>query len=189
MGAHRAPRQRKLSLLILMLLTGCSSSPTVVPVTLQPGYFVSRDGFLRYRVPSGWFDATADSQATGHTIWLLRNDYIVSITVDEIHLDTRARESLVQGSLLQLAQLTMPLVAADRAASVNQKPELSSINGKKFCTYELLANSQRDILRVILFDVDSKVYAATILFEGGKITMSREDIGSVQGSFIKNLRW
>ena len=66
-----------------LLLSGCAGSSRVAPGILHHPYATSRDGGLRYRLPAGWFDVTADPQSAGHALLLIRNDYRATIVVDE----------------------------------------------------------------------------------------------------------
>ena len=175
--------------LIVLLISGCSTAPPLNSGSLHPYLFTSRDGMLRYRLPAGWFDATADSLAEGHLIWLLRSDYAASITVDEICLDAQARRQLGKANLLQLAQLTMPLVAGGKSAVVQLAPELRAINGREFCSYELVMPASGKKLRTILFDTGVKACAITILYEGTERTGTTQDIAVVQDGFVTSLRW
>ena len=179
---------RALPLLLLFLLFGCSSGPRVATTNLRAGYFPSRDGALQYRLPVGWFDATADSQATGHVIWLMRNDYGASITVDEVRLDAAARMEIERGGLLQLAQLVMSLTTGDRGAMLVEPPNMVVVNGRQFCRYEMVASSTRDTLRMTLFDTGGKAYVVTALLQD-KGASRDPQFASIQENFLSTLRW
>ncbi len=178
-----------LFLLLLGLAGGCARAPYSTTSTLTSRAFLSRDGMLRYRLPAGWFDATADSQAVGHEVLLLRSDYAATIAVNEIRVDAQARRQLERGGLLQLAQLTMALAAGGTPVTLQQTPELFVLNGRQFCAYELVISGARDLLRVVLFDTGTKVYAVHALVPGEKARESAEDVFAVQQDFLNGLRW
>lgn len=173
----------------LLLLTGCSTTPPLTSVSSRPAVFTSRDGVLHYRLPAGWFDATADSLANEHVVWLLRYDYAVSLTVDEIHLDAQARRQLGNENLQQLARLTLPLVAGDKAAVVHHAPELFSVDGREFCSFELVMPGSGKRLRRVLFDTGAKSYDISIVYEEKEKGGNAYDVGALQDGFVKSLRW
>jgi len=156
---------------------------------MQPAYHSSRDGDLHYRLPVGWFDATSDSQATRHAIWVLRNDYGASITVEEINLDASARKELGEKKLLRLAQLTMPLLANDRSAAVQETPALFNVRGREYCAFELVTFPSDDTLRVVLFDTGQRTYTATFYTKGVEGEKRSEESRAVQEGFLHSLRW
>ena len=170
-----------------LLLGGCAAEPAATRVRFQPDLRLSRDGALGYRLPTGWFDVTADSQATGRAIWLVRNDYGVSITVEQVYLMARAEGELGEEPLLHLAQLTLPLVAGARAASVQRQPELFRLNGREYCVYELLAGDRSEHLRVVLFRARQRVYAVTFYGDGSEEAAA--GISAVEEPFLRTLRW
>ncbi len=177
-------------ILLTLLLVGCSSPPVATRLFFLPGSFPSRDGTLQYRVPAGWFDATADSQAAGHLIWVLRNDYGASLTIDRIHLDSSARRVLDDdNSLLTLASLLAPLMHKDRPGVVQQMPKVFELDGRAYCGYEMESPDDEDILRVVLFDTGEEVYVATLFMASRLPAASREDLHALQEGFLSALRW
>jgi hypothetical protein len=171
-----------------LLLSACSTTPAVNRVTLQPTAGLSRDGILQYRLPVGWFDVTADSQAVGHTIWMFKNDYRASMTVDEVHTDPAARDLLERRDLLQLARLLLPLVQSEKRAVVEEPPGLSLFRGHSFCVCEL-TTKDNDTLRYVLFSAGPRLYAATLLFSGGAEGWSKADARGVQQTLLESLEW
>lgn len=153
----------------------------------QGDYHRSRDGTLAYRLPGGWFDVTADSQATGRAIWLVRNDYGASITVEEVYLMARAEGELGEEPLLHLAQLTLPLVAGSRSAGVLRQPEQFRLSGREYCAYELVSREGAEHLRVVLFKARHRVYAVTFYGDGTETAAAA--LRSVEEPFLQTLRW
>lgn len=179
---------RALPFILSTILVGCGSGPRVATTNLHAGYFPSRDGALQYRLPVGWFDATADSQATAHAIWLMRNDYGASITVDEVRLDAAARKEIERGGLLQLAQLVMALTTGEHGAMLLEPPAVVNVNGRLFCRYEMVASATRDTLRVALFDTGGKAYVVTALLPE-KAARRDPQFSIVHENFLSTLRW
>ena len=130
---------------------------------------------------------TADSQATGRAIWLVRNDYGGSITVEEVYLMAQAEGELGEDPLLHLAQLTLPLVAGARSASVRRQPELFRLNGRDYCAYELVTGDLSEHLRVVLFRARRRVYAVTFYGDGSE--RAAAGISAVEEPFLRTLRW
>ncbi len=182
---------KKLSLFLALLLAallwpGCGAPPPA-PSRLSASYNISRDGYLHYRIPIGWYDVTADSQSHGNAIWLLRNDYAATITVNEIRIDESARGEIAQQGLSTLARLTMFLSSQDKGALLQKPPEDFMLNDRRCCSYELVMPKNGDILRTVLYDVGGKVYAVAALRTGGAKDAS--ELMDVQMSFLEGLRW
>jgi hypothetical protein len=171
------------------LCAGCSSSPSVTTLTLHSPYFSSRDGNLQYRLPAGWFDATADSQAAGQVIWLLRNDYAATIAVSEIHLDAGARDAIRSDGVMHLAQLSMALASGGASYAITQQPEELRVNGNLSCVYALTTTPANDRLRVVLLDTGERVYMVTALVPEETKRGGQSEVFIVQDAFVGSLRW
>jgi hypothetical protein len=181
----------KSSILLALLLSallwpGCGAPPPSPP-PLQASYSIARDGYLHYRLPLGWFDVTADSQAHGNAIWLLRSDYGATITVNEIRVDANARDEISRQGLTTLARLTMFLSTPDKGALLQRAPEEFAVRGRPCCSYELLIPASGDILRTILLDSGEKVYAVAALRTSA--VKDGSEVAAVQMSFVEGLRW
>lgn len=174
------------ALLLAVFRVGCST--TSIPAFHAP-YFQSRDGGFSYRIPAGWYDASADSQSTGHAVWLLRNDYGATIAVNELHVDSAARGVLRDGGITQLATLSMTLAAAGKAYVLGQAPQTSHVNGRVSCVYQLVTTPASDVLRVVLVDTGRKVYMVTALVPAETKVTARDDVFSVQEAFLNSVRW
>jgi hypothetical protein len=175
-------------MLLVSLFSGCASTSRIPRAVLNAPYCVSRDGGLQYRLPVGWFDASADSQAVGHAIWLMRADYGATIVVDQVSLDRGARADIAGERLLQLAQLLISLTAGDRGAVLIEAPVLIPLNGTMTCRYALLASEGRDTLQVTLLDTGTRVYTLTAL-RSGKEREGGTNLAVVMEKFIAALRW
>jgi len=166
----------------LLFLAGCAGAPETVR---PPATSVSRDGVLHYQLPEGWFDATSDAQAAGHAVWLLSNDYAMSITVDEVRLDRRARADIGEDDLLRLSELVMSLVAADRSAQVTTRPAVRELNDADYCTFSLVTESGEKLL-VAVMDTGERAYTVTFF-------CTSEDrapgLIPVEEAFLGALRW
>jgi hypothetical protein len=169
-----------------VLLSGCGTTPPPAP-PLSASYSIARDGYLHYRLPVGWFDVTADSQAHGNTVWLLRSDYAATITVNEIHVDAVARKEIERQGLSALAQLTMSLSGQDKGTVLQNAPEEFELRGHPACSYEVETPSTGDAMRVVLLDAGEKIYAVAALRTGGKNDAS--SLAAIQMQFLEELRW
>ena len=174
--------------LLALLLLGCSTGTKLSSTLLHPSYSFSRDGGLQYRLPAGWFDASADSQAVGHAVLLIRNDYGATIAIDEVYLDASARGQLHQGGLVQIAQLMMSLSSWDHGSVLTDPPRAITLNGQDLCRYRMVATTSQDSLQVTLLDTGEKVYAVSVLLSGKGV--GRDGVfGVLQDSFVGSLRW
>ncbi len=187
MTPHSLLQKSVLALILVVLLGNGCGAPPPAPPRLSTPYSIARAGYLRYRLPVGWFDVTADSQAHGNAVWLLRSDYAATITVNEIRVDATARSEVARAGLTTLARLTMFLSTQDKGALLQKPPEEFVVRGRPCCSYELLLPSSGDVLRTILFDAGEKFYAVAALRASG---MSKgADVADVQMEFVEGLRW
>jgi hypothetical protein len=177
-------------LLVFMagLWTGCPGSSSTT-VALYTPYLTSHDGFIKYRIPAGWFDAAADSQSSGQTIWLLRDDYSATIAVSEVHIDADAREDLQMAGMMHLAQLTMALAAGGKPYVLQHPPEGVTIGGSRGVAYEIVIPAVNDVLRVIVVDTGVKLYMVTALVSGEATRGLRDEVFAAQDAFLSGLRW
>ena len=180
----------RLALLVpaALLCAGCTSvSPTPSPVLHQP-YFLSRDGVMRYRLPAGWFDATAESQGTDRAVFLVRGDYSGTLTVHEVHVDAAARRDLPRVGLLQIARLTAALESGSALGIVVSEPETVRMNGREGCAYEV-EYPAGDRVRTVLVYTGERLYAVAALVNSRVPAVAMKDIYAVQQAFVAALRW
>jgi hypothetical protein len=172
-----------------LLSLGCSGTSTTVSRALYAPYLVSRDGMLRYRIPAGWFTAVTDSSEPEKLVFLVRNDYAGSLTVNEVHLDGSARRQLEAGGLLPFAQLTASLEASSKSGIVVSAPVIIQVNGKEACTYELEFRGNGDRVRTVLVDTGHRVYSVAALVNGSTGSGAAGEILTAQQAFVSALRW
>lgn len=183
--AHRSA----LLLLTLASWAGCSSSPESSRATSERAIHRSRDGRLQYVTPAGWFDATADSQAAGHAVWIIRNDYGATLTIDEVRLDAAARAAMSGGGLEPLAQLLMTLPSGERPVRSLGSPETFELEGTLYCGYEVEVYETRDMLRVVLFRAGERVYASTLVVPAAARENGSDQLLAGQTAFLGSVTW
>lgn len=176
-------------LLPLALLAGCSGSPEASRDTGSREVHRSRDGLLQYVTPQGWFDATADSQAAGHAVWVIRNDYGSTLTIDEVRFDGAARSHVREQGLEPLARLLMTLPSGDRPVRALRAPETTERDGKVFCEYEVEVYETRDLLRVVLFRAGERVYSSTLVIPAAARDRGAEELREAQTAFLRSVAW
>lgn len=177
-----------LPLIALLLDAGCAGAPPAVVPLLQRPSFLARDGVVRYRIPAGWFDVTADSQATPVTVFLVRGDYAGSISVRELHVDAAARRDLVRTGPLQLAMLAAALETGTGGGILARDPESIRVKGKEGARYDLEFGSG-DRVRTVLMDTGERVYAVAAFVNGNAVDRAAGDIFAAQEAFIQALSW
>jgi hypothetical protein len=178
-----------LPLALSLDLGGCSSASPLAVNEFRSDYAVAADRTLQYRVPLGWLDASADSQAVGHVVWLVRNDYGASIAVDRLYLNDDARAALAGNGLLELAGLQIGLVSSSMPVEVTEQPVLRRVNGKKLCVYSLRMTPGGDVKRTILVSAGSALYAVHAFVAAQNGANDAEKVHALQGSFVTLLRW
>lgn len=176
-------------LLALAFWAGCSSAPEGLRETPETAVHRSRDGRLQYSTPPGWFDASADSQAAGHAVWIIRNDYGGTLTIDEVQLDAAARAAVRDGGLEPLAHLLMTLPSGDRSVVRLSGPETLEREGKVFCGYEAEVHETRDLVRVLLFRAGDRVYSSTLVVPAAVRDRGSEQLLEEQTAFLGAVVW
>jgi hypothetical protein len=166
---------------------GCASAPHLAEVPLNPSYFFSREGLLRYKVPVGWFDATKDSQSVAE-IWLVKNDYAATITVSKIGIDVETRRAIDREGLARVASLTLTLAGAT-SGTILQPPGRFLVNGKELYSYVVVNPASNDTTRVVLVDSGENVFEVIGLVPGNQRRVVSDEVFSAQESFVKSLRW
>jgi len=175
--------------LALASLTGCSGSPEAARESSARAVHRSRDGRLQYVTPPGWFDATADSQAAGHAVWIIRNDYGATLTIDEVRLDAAAVAMVGTGGLEPLAQLLMTLPSGDRPVRTVGAPETVERDGKAYCEYAVEVYETGDLLRVVLFRAGERVYSSTLVVPAAVRERGTEQLAEAQAAFLGSVSW
>jgi hypothetical protein len=172
----------------VVLLAGCASAPRTSSPLFHPPYVASRDGGFEYRLPVGWFDASADSQATGHAALLIRNDYGATIAVDEVSLDAAARRQIRQGDVQAVAELLVSLTAWDHGMVLAEPPRVRSMNGLPVARYTMVSTKTQDTLQVSVVHTGSRVYAVSALLSGERGSAGTS-FAEVERGFVGSLRW
>lgn len=177
-----------LALAVSLGMEGCSSTLPRAAADFRTGYTMTGDRTLQYRIPHGWLDASADSQAVGHLVWLVRHDYRASISVDRVHLNDDARAALAGNGLLELAGLQIGLASSSTPVEVMEQPVLKELNGKKACAYSLRMTPAGDIKRTVLVGTGSRLYAvhAYVAPQNGGDDNGR--LRAIQEGFVMLLR-
>lgn len=171
---------------LVLLVSGCSPTPRAVRPAAPADMHASRDGHLRYQVPSGWFDASADSQAAAHVAWIVRNDYGGSITVDEIRLDEAAQRKVGVGGMEQLVRLVLPLSVAARSATVRDEPRYVDRGEESYWLYEL-ADGGGGSVRVAIVRGGDRVYSITLLVPEDAV--DPDGLRALHDEFVRTLLW
>ena len=181
-------RDTALLLIASLCLAGCAGTPRLSEIPLQTPYAASRHGLLHYKVPLGWFDATSDSQTVAAEIWLVKNDYAGTISVNEIIIDTETRRAISGEGLIRLANLSLSLSVANGSPTMLNPPETSLLDGKTLCSYTMLKPASSDTVRVVILPVGERVFEVVALNSGHERRVSSRVVFSAQQSFLKGLR-
>ena len=172
-----------------LLFGGCATTGPASAPAPAPAYFLSRDGAIRYRVPPGWFDATPDTVAAERTVWLVRDDYAGSLTVQQVHTRAVNRADLGGEGLLQVAKLTAALETSSRPGILSREPEHHPAGGKEAVSYDVEYSGSGDRTRTVLLAADGRIYAVRALVNGGAPPGAERDIFGVLQAFLSALRW
>ena len=173
----------------VLLAGGCATpAPTASSAPASP-LLLSRDGTVRYRLPAGWFDVTADTVAADRTIWLIRADYAGTLTVRQVHMRAVDRADLEGEGLLQVAKLTAALETSSKPGILAREPDHSQINGREAVSYDVEYSGSGDRTRTVLLAGDGQVYEITALVNGNAPPGAGKEIFAALQSFLSALRW
>jgi len=174
---------------ISLVMVACASTPRVVEFRFSQESFLSRDGSLRFQLPAGWTNATADSPTADNLIWLVKNDDAASLTVRRVTIDETTRKEIHAAGLERLGELLLSLESSERGASVVKRPTFLPLDGIGACRYEYMTGETGDHVCVVLADAGSGVYEVSMRTSGqGHETILRE-ITSLQEAFVKRMVW
>jgi hypothetical protein len=173
---------------LLLHTQGCGPSREASAPTLSASYITSKDSGFSYRIPSGWFDASADSQARGHAALLVRNDYRATIAIDEVRLDAAARLELRRNGLVLVAQLLLSLTSWEQNAVLAIAPHLLRVGDRNACRYRTISGNGGDMADVTLVEGREKLYTVRILMSG-KSAQDEKALQLVQEHFLGTVRW
>ena len=168
-----------------LLIMACASTSRVSDFSQE--YFASRNGLLRYKLPSGWLNATNDSLSSNNTIWLVRSDFAATLSVSEVVIDAETRREVQRTGLKRVAELTLALASGERGVSVVSPPHSASFGGRPACTYEYVTGHPNDRVHVVLIDTGTIVYEVRMLMTD-KAGPTEEGI-VLQEAFVRNLVW
>jgi len=172
-------------LLYLLILPGCANQ---VPVTVAAAYSTSGDGTIHYRLPSGWFEVTPDSVEADRAVWLVRDDYAGSLTVQRVHLRAVDRTDLGGEGLLRVAKLTAALETSSKPGILSREPDRTKVNGREAVSYDVEYSGSGDRTRTVLLESGGRVYAVTALVNGGAPPDAEKEIFDVLQSFLVAMR-
>ncbi|MBI5021496.1 MAG: hypothetical protein HZB59_08680 [Ignavibacteriales bacterium] len=146
-------------LFIITFLSGCAVKlPYLSTYPLSEQYFHSRDGTFYGNVPVGWFSASDDTLGPAVVVWLLKEDFTCTITVNELKLDHFSRNLIAKDGLDILAKLSAAAYGKDIPDS-DFEPMLFRLRAKDFCSYELPKNDETR--RIVLFEAKGRYYECT----------------------------
>lgn len=183
-GARCSPLLRLLSLAATSLIAGCASGPYSSDIPLETLERRSARSPFSYRVPEGWFDASADT--THHLVWLVRADYAATIAVREIRLDPEALQQISDARVL--GELTLGLAAGAASTLVLTPLERVSVRAGEGYAFEQVNTDTGDTTRVVVLRTESGAYEVQALLVGGRREALREAVFSAQQRFLEALR-
>jgi len=143
-------------LLLSIILASCAAKiPYNSNYPLTNEWFHSRDGKLGGKVPEGWFTSTEDTLAPALTVWLIKEDFSAVLTIKELKLDQLTIQQVKKEGLELLARLSSRF-QTENIPGQTIAPQEFEVRGKKYCSYEIGAGSQRK--RMVVFTSGGKYY-------------------------------
>jgi len=167
----------------------CSAlSPARSVATHTPLRF-SRDGVIQYRPLEGWLDISSDSSSTDRTIWLVKADFVGTLSMREIHIDASVRTHFGREQLIDIARLAASLETGGRGGLLVHDPEPVRVNGKEAVGYDIDYRETGDKMRAIVLSAADHVYQVIVLVSGTAQPKAAEEILGVLDGFVADLRW
>ena len=178
----------KAALLFLSLVFfSCAAKlPYLLNYPLTQETFRAHDGSFVGLIPKGWFSASGDTLAVSQLAWLVKEDFSAVLTVHELHLDKLSLVRVQQEGLTLLGHISLAAHAENMPSSVIFQPKEFSMNGKKFCGYEIRDKDLQK--RVIVFAVNGKFYESEAVPVKGKWGQEEtENLFTAQATFLATL--
>lgn len=146
------------ALLSAMLFVSCAASlPYGIDYPLTDRTFRSRDGAFTGRVPQGWFSSTGDTLVPSVVAWLIKDDLSAALSIKELNLDRVTALRVEKDGLGLLAHISAGLhQSGPDSATVAVAPREFEMQGKKFCSYEIVNGGKRT--RIVVFSAHGKFY-------------------------------
>ena len=146
-------------IVLLILSIVFASCAAIIPYAsnspMTNELFRSHDGMLGGRVPQGWFTSTEDTLAPALAVWLIREDFSAALTMKELKLNPLTIQQVKKEGLELLARLSSRF-QAENISGQTITPQEFEIRGKKYCSYEIGAGSERR--RIVVFAAGGKYY-------------------------------
>lgn len=180
-------------LLCVLLLSGilfsCASPPRRIDVSYTSEFFQSADGFLRGRVPIGWF-VPQDSAFDGITsVVLVREDYALAVTLQEIQFDLNSVRRIEQDGSTLLAHLSF-LLQKERypQATMIGTPAKTILRGINASSYWFIPTPEQSPLPVMVFGMRGHYFESCVVTLKDGLTISNpRQIAQVQEAIVASL--
>ncbi len=150
-----------------IVLSSCAASlPYSLDYPMTNETFTSRDDSFTGQVPSGWFPSIVDTLPSPVKVWLLKEDFSASFSIEELNLDQLSRQRVDRegGKLLSQFSQAFRLQNTPSEKLFTRQKEFK-IQGKEFYGYEISRPSER--LRVVVFSYRQKYYECIVTTVSG----------------------
>lgn len=173
--------------LLGMVLLSCSAPSYRPEVRLTENVFRAADGFLRGRVPEGWF-APEESDVPPHIgALLVRDDFAATIMFHEIKVDSATSLALEREGLSLLADLSVRLKQGEEpSVQLVTEPRTVTIRGKQFVRYEYRSTGRQGQGCVAVFRVKNRYFESTAMLVNDG-TSADDPLSFVQQAVILSL--
>ena len=174
----------------LFLIASCAPSREALVYPLKDSTVVSADRELRLRVPEGWFVPVDGDAASGLLFWLVKEDYLATMGLEEIRADETVRKNLSAERLEALGQLSFSLKKSrDTSASILRGPDVFRLNKKNFCSYEYSLDKGARTVRTVVFSTSKKIYELTAFPSPRKAPSVMQPVFDAQQAILQTIEW
>lgn len=165
-----------------LIAAGCGPSGAVS--TPETSTRSEKTGNVRFVVPNGWLDFSADSLRPANT-WLVRRDFVLSLTFEEIR-STVGTMSPPKHGVKEIAEEVYRLETG--AAGVSAADSIRSEEGRgryAYWSYLLHLRSGEEV-RVMLVADGMRMFRCAITRHGGAVGQGDAE---TQEAFLRTVMW
>jgi hypothetical protein len=186
--------------LVLASCGGGSESTESLPETapyryaalaaMSRDYVSATDGSVDVLRPDGWQRTSDPVEAPAIVLWLVSDDYSVSLSFSPMQMDPALYETLKKDGIEAVAKVSLGLKQRNAGETVNvvQPVELFRIGGRLCAAYEYRSGAAEPLIRVVVFDTGRR-FMECALFPASKTVTPAENrrLFEVQQSVLASL--
>ena len=157
---------------------------------MSQDYVSATDGSITVLRPEAWQRTSDPAEAPAIVLWLVSDDYSVSLSFTPMQMDPALYETLKRDGLEAVAKVSLGLKQRGASETMNivQPVEIFRIGGRLCAAYEYRSGNAEPLIRVVLFDTGTR-FMECALFPASKAVTPAENrrLFEVQQSVLASL--